>query len=345
MLGLALGAVERGASLTHQLLAYARKQPLKPKTIDLKSLLSGMATLLRRTLGEGVQIKAIMPLDLWAVRIDPHQLENALLNLAVNALHAMPDGGRLIIQASNTTFGEMSDLAIPSLRSSDYVTIAVSDNGVGMPPEILEHALEPFFTTKPIGQGSGLGLSMVLGFADQSGGHLKIKSDAGHGTTVSLYLPRASSDDVQQTQVCRIEASMSKCTEVILVVEDDQFVRQPTVKILTGLGYRTIEACDGPTACRILEQAGPVDLLLTDIMLPNGMNGPELAQWVHSRWPGVKVLYMSGYPGDAVAGDVGTNTQFLSKPFSRENLARIVRTVLGETDATRPRTAYSSLLK
>jgi PAS domain S-box-containing protein len=333
MVGMALDAVERGASLTHQLLAYARKQPLEPKTVDLKSLVSDMTTLLRRTLGEAIAIETIMPLDLWPVRIDPHQLENALLNLAVNSRHAMPDGGKLIIEAYNTKFDEMRSLPNPDLRGSDYVTIAVSDTGVGMSPEILEQALEPFFTTKPIGKGSGLGLSMVLGFAAQSGGHLKISSAAGFGTTVRLDLPRASIDDVQLIQGRRHEASMSKPDEVILVVEDDQFMRGLTVRVLTGLGYRTIEADDGPAACQILEHTGPIDLLLTDIMLPNGMNGRELAQWVRSRRPDVKVLYMSGYPGDAVGGGLGSHTQLLSKPFSKGDLARMVHDVLGATNA------------
>jgi PAS domain S-box-containing protein len=231
MAGMAVQATGRGASLTHQLLAYARQQPLEPRTVNIETLLLGMAGLLGRTLGESVEIKTIMPADLWTTIIDPHQLENALLNLGVNALHAMPDGGKLIIEASNKVLDEFYVELNPDVAPGHYVLIAVTDTGTGMSAEILERILEPFFTTKPVGKGSGLGLSMVHGFVHQSGGHLKIYSEPGLGTTVNLYLPRASTDAESEPNPSRPEAPASKGGELVMVVEDDPHLRRLTLTI------------------------------------------------------------------------------------------------------------------
>jgi PAS domain S-box-containing protein len=332
MAGMALQATGRGASLTHQLLAYARQQPLEPRTVNIETLLSGMAGLLQRTLGESVEIKTIMPADLWTTSIDAHQLENALLNLGVNAGHAMPDGGKLIIEASNKILDETYVTLNPDVAPGSYVAVAVTDTGSGMPPDILRRVLEPFFTTKPVGKGSGLGLSMVDGFVKQSGGHIKIYSEPGLGTTVSLYLPRAWTEAEVKAAPIRQEVPMVGGGEWVMVVEDDQHLRSLTLKILNGVGYRTIEAEDGPAACAMFDTVDRVDLLLTDIVLPGGMNGPEIARLARLRLPDIKVLYMSGYPRDAVFRDrmPVTGTHLLSKPFSKAALAGIVRQVLDE---------------
>ncbi len=336
MARIALEATERGASLTHQLLAYARQQPLEPRTVNIETLLAGMTSLLGRTLGESIDIKMIVPADLWTPNIDPHQLENALLNLAVNALHAMPTGGKLVIEAANKVLDEFYVELNPDVAPGSYVMIAVTDTGTGMSAETLERALEPFFTTKPVGKGSGLGLSMVQGFAKQSGGHLKIYSEVGRGTTVNLYLPKASVADEQQAEPRRREAPLSTGGERVLVVEDDEALRRLTLRVLAGLGYRTIEAEDGPSACLIADQVDSIDLLLTDVVLPNGMYGPELAQRVRERWPAVKVLYMSGYTRDAAFHDrvSDSHMHLISKPFSKAEIALMVRQVLDEGNVT-----------
>ncbi len=336
MAGMALQATGRGASLTHQLLAYARQQPLEPRTVNIETLLSGMAGLLQRTLGESVEIKTIMPADLWTTSIDPHQLENALLNLGVNAGHAMPDGGKLFIEASNKVLDDLYVELNPDVASGSYVAVAVTDTGSGMPPAILQRVLEPFFTTKPVGKGSGLGLSMVDGFVKQSGGHIKIYSEPGLGTTVSLYLPRAWTGAEEETAPNRQEVPTVGGGEWVMVVEDDAHLRSLTIKILNGLGYRTIEAEDGPAACAMFDNVDRIDLLLTDIVLPGGIYGPEIARLARLRLPDVKVLYMSGYPRDAVFRDrmLVTGTHLLSKPFSKAALAGIVRQVLDERPET-----------
>jgi PAS domain S-box-containing protein len=333
MADMALRAADRGASLTHQLLAYARQQPLEPKVVNVETLLADMMALLSRTIGENIEISTVIPPDLWTTTIDPHQLENAILNLAVNARDAMPNGGKLIIECANKVFD--NDYVEQNLEAlpGQYVTIAVTDTGTGMSKDILERVLEPFFTTKPVGKGSGLGLSMVHGFAKQSGGHLKIYSEPGHGTTINLHLPKASAVVCEQRTPSRqSDLPPSKGGEHVLVVEDDQDLRTLTLRILAGLGYHTIEAPDGPAACLILEQPGPIDLLLTDVVLPNGMQGPALAEQAQLRRPGLKVLFMSGYPRDAVFRDglLDNRMTLLTKPFPKAELARMVRDILDD---------------
>jgi PAS domain S-box-containing protein len=336
MVAMALGATERGASLTHRLLAFARQQPLEPKSIDIGVLLSEMASLLNRTLGENIEIKTAAPFDLWMASADPHQLENALLNLAVNASHAMPDGGKLTIGAANKVFDSLYIQQNVDVLPGEYVAISVSDTGSGIPAEILDRILEPFFTTKPVGKGSGLGLSMVHGFAKQSNGNLKIYSEVGYGTTVNLYLPRASIDVGHVPAARGPEIMASTGGEVILVVEDDPDLRDLTPRILEGLGYRTITAEDGPDACLLLDRTDHIDLLLTDVILPKGINGPDIARHGTLRKPGLKVLFMSGYPSDAVLRDglLENGMRLLSKPFPKAELARLVRQLLDERDDT-----------
>jgi PAS domain S-box-containing protein len=337
MANMAIQAAERGANLTHQLLAYARQQPLEPKVVNVENLLSAMTALLSRTIGENIEIKIIIPADLWTTRIDPHQLENALLNLAINARDAMPDGGKLIIKCANKVFDDIYVDQNVDVTPGQYVTIAVTDTGMGMSKETLERVLEPFFTTKPVGKGSGLGLSMVHGFAKQSGGHLKIYSEPGHGTTVNLHLPKATEDSVEHHATSHpAELPIANGGEVVLVVEDDRDLRSLTLRILKGLGYQTVDAGDGPDACRILEQTDRIDLLLTDVVLPNGMPGPELARLARLRRPALKVIYMSGYPRDAVFRDglLDNRMPLLTKPFPKSDLARKVREILDESDAS-----------
>jgi PAS domain S-box-containing protein len=324
----ALRAAKRGASLTHQLLAYSRQQPLSPDIVRIGDLLLEMSELLDRTLGETIAIRSDIAADLWPARIDPNQLANAILNLAVNARDAMPDGGKLTIEASNTTLDRDYADRNAEVLPGPYVLVALTDTGIGMSKEIMERALEPFFTTKEVGQGSGLGLSMVYGFAKQSSGHLKIYSEPGRGTTVRLYLPKAESD-------CKAPAkphephpiSASPSGETILVVEDDSMVRALAVRILAGLGYRTFEAPDGATATAVLDTVGSVDLLLTDVVLPRGISGPQLARQAQARLPGLQVLYMSGYTRNAIIhnGVLDQGVHLLTKPFLKQELALAVR--------------------
>ena len=322
-------AAERGAELTHRLLAFSRKQTLQPRAVDLKALLGGMINLLDRTLGETIEIKTLSAQGLWWAEVDPGQLENALLNLVVNARDVMPEGGTLVIEASNANLDEASAHYHADLTPGDYVILAVSDSGSGMSPEVLERAFEPFFTTKEAGQGSGLGLAMVYGFAKQSGGHVTIYSEQGHGTTVKLYLPRmreeaAGAGDGTVTEVPRAKG------ETVLVVEDDADVRQLAVAMLEGLGYRVLQAPDGPAALVILDNCPPPELLLSDLVLPRGLSGPDVAEKVKRALPAIKVLFMSGYANHAARHRslAMTDAELLNKPFSMRELALKVRGAL-----------------
>ncbi len=327
----ALRAAKRGASLTHQLLAYSRQQPLSPDIVKIGDLLLEMSELLERTLGETITIRSDIDTDLWPARIDPNQLANTILNLAVNARDAMPEGGKLTIEASNTILDREYADRNAEVLPGPYVLVALTDTGTGMSKQVLDRALEPYFTTKEIGQGSGLGLSMVYGFAKQSGGHLKIYSEPGRGTTVRLYLPKAESDikePVQPREQVSIPAKPG--SETVLVVEDEPMVRALAIRILAGLGYRTFEAQDGPTAVSVLDTAGPIDLLLTDVVLPRGMSGPQLARQAQARHPGLQVLYMSGYTRNAIIhnGVLDQGVHLLTKPFLKQELALAVRNCL-----------------
>ncbi len=271
----AISSVNRGASLTQRLVAYARQQPLEPKVLQIDHLVWEMTELLRRSLGETIQIQTLLPRGLWKTRIDPNQMENALLNLAVNARDAMPDGGRLTIEAQNATLDSDYTRDYDDLGPGEYVMLAVSDTGSGMTAQVVERALEPFFTTKPVGKGGGLGLSMVYGFVKQSGGHLKIYSEPGCGTTVKLYLPRAGA--AANTSGVDQSESGGQAVETILLVEDDANIRKLVAAMLNSLSYKVVDAEDGPSALTALAAGGKPDMLLTDMVLPRGMNGSDLA--------------------------------------------------------------------
>jgi PAS domain S-box-containing protein len=324
-------ASTRGAELTQRLLAFSRRQPLQPKVVDLGGFVDGMTGMLSRTLGETIEVKTVSAPDLWPTVADPGQVENALLNLAINARHAMPRGGKLIIESANVAFDDDYAAAQEEVRPGDYVMLAVSDTGHGIAPAVLPHVFEPFFTTKDVGEGSGLGLSMVYGFAKQSAGHVTIFSEPDRGTTVKLYLPRAGA--AAGPRESRPAAAVPRCRgETVLVVEDDPDVRKLAVAYLRTLGYEVIEAADAEAALAALTNAPRLQLLLSDVVLPGGMNGPDLAAEVQSRRPETKVLYMSGYPEHTIAGHspLDDGAELINKPFRQRDLAIKLRAVLDE---------------
>jgi signal transduction histidine kinase/CheY-like chemotaxis protein len=330
LLDRAIDATERGAALTHRLLAFARKQTLDIQDVDVAALLAGMDNMLRRSLGETVEIRVRNPADLWLCEIDPAQLEQALLNLAVNARDAMPGGGWLAIETSNSQISETYAGEHAEVVSGDYVLLSVSDSGSGMTQEVQEQIFEPFFTTKDVGKGTGLGLSMVFGFIKQSRGHLTVYSEPGHGTTFGLYLPRSLAATITTVASGPEDAPRSKTGEVILVVEDDANLRDLVEAMLLRLGYGVHVTGDGREALSVLLAAPRVDLLLTDVVLPGGMSGLALAEMAHEERPALKVLCMSGYAEDAIAqhGRLAPGTEVLAKPFSLEDLGRKLRVVL-----------------
>ena len=286
---------ERAAALTQRLLAFSRRQPLAPKPLDVDKLVQGMSDLLHRSLGEIVRLEIVTSPGLWRIEADPNQLEAALLNLAVNARDAMPGGGVLTVETANARLDEAYAQQNAEVPPGQYVCIAVTDTGSGMPKELLEKVFEPFFTTKEVGKGTGLGLSMVYGFVKQSGGHVKLYSEEGKGTTVRMYLPRMLGEAAPEAEAEIVPGlEVSRAAETILVVEDDDDVRAYTVNVLRDLGYRVIEAHDGLSALRLLERQGaPVELLFTDVVMP-GMSGRELADEARKIQPDLRVLYTSG---------------------------------------------------
>ncbi len=322
-------AAQRGSELTQRLLAFSRRQSLDPRPVDLDAHVVGMLDLLRRTLGATIEILVRSGDGLWPALADPGQVENALLNLVLNARDAMPQGGRLTLETSNVSFDKTAAAAIGDLAPGDYVMLSVSDSGEGMSPETVEHAFEPFFTTKGVGQGSGLGLSMVYGFAKQSDGHVAIDSQAGKGTTVSLYLPRALAG-VLASRPDWERAAPEGRGETVLVVEDEPEVLDLTATLLEGLGYDVVKAPDGSAALAALDGPSRVDLLLSDVVLPGGLAGPDLAGQIKERRPGIKVLFMSAYPDQAVRGnDIASHgAELLAKPFRKKDLAQKVRAAL-----------------
>jgi CheY-like chemotaxis protein len=327
----ALRAADRGAGLIRQLLAFSRRQVLSPETVDLNELAAGMDDLLRRTLGDHVEIEMALHAGTWPSLADKGQVENALLNLAINARDAMAGGGKLTIETGNVHLDEDYAAANPEVTPGDYALLAVTDTGSGMPPEVIARAFEPFFTTKGLGKGTGLGLSMIYGFAKQSGGHLKIYSEVGHGTTVRLYLPRQRAGQaVAAVPAKPVPSDNPRGGEAILVVEDDPLVRNLVAMQLRDLGYRVVEAADGPKARTILDSDQPIDLMLTDIVMPGGLTGRQLAEMAQRRRPGLKTVYTSGYTEDSIThqGRLDPGVHFLSKPFRRQDLALKIRTVL-----------------
>ena len=322
---------ERAAILTQRLLAFSRRQPLAPKIIDPNKLVSGMSDMLHRTLGETYEVETVTGSGLWRVEADPNQLESALLNLAINARDAMPMGGKLTVETANAHLDRDYAKRHSGVSPGQYAVICVTDTGSGMDPDTAERAVEPFFTTKDVGKGTGLGLSMVYGFVKQSGGHLKIYSEPGEGTTVKIYLPRHQGPEQATEAEAQSDAPAGVDGETILICEDDEDVRAYSAEVLRELGYRVIEAADGETTLRLLaSENGRVDLLFTDIVLPGGMTGAVVAERARAAQPGLKVLFTTGYARNAIVhhGRLDPGVELLSKPFAYADLAARIRDLL-----------------
>ena len=325
----ALHGADRAAQLTRQLLAFARRQPLEPRVVNLGRMVGEMAEMLRRMLGEAIEVETIIAKNLWNTLADPAQVESALLNLAINARDAMPQGGRLTIEVANATLDADYAQRNSEVEPGEYVLIAVSDTGHGMTPEVAARVFEPFFTTKGEEKGTGLGLSMVYGFVRQSNGHVQLYSEVDQGTTVKIFLPRAHQDETLDAPV--VTGPLEGRSEVILVVEDDELVRASSVGMLRDLGYTCLHAPDGAAALAMLRGGSKVDLLFTDVVMPGPIRGRELAIEAQTLRPGLPVLFTSGYTDDAIVHDgrLDPGIQLLSKPFTREDLARRIRGLLG----------------
>jgi signal transduction histidine kinase/CheY-like chemotaxis protein len=331
-------ASRSAAKLTHRLLAFARRQPLEPVRTDCNRLVSEMSEMLRRTLGETIHFETVLGGGLWPTFADPSQLESALLNLAVNAQHAMPAGGHLTIETANAYLDEAYASRFDELEPGQYVQISVADSGTGIPPEILDRVFEPFFTTKATGSGSGLGLAMVHGFAKQSGGHVRIYSEVGHGTTVKMYFPRftegaAVAANPGGIDPAAAEIEPARAEETILVVEDNEGVREYACSVLQELGYIVREAADGGEALAIVESGARIDLLFTDVVLPGGMSGRQLSDSVVEMRPGLPVLFTTGYTRNAIVhhGRLDPGVNLLGKPYTQQDLARKLRQLLRAT--------------
>jgi len=321
----AMTSANRAAALTHRLLAFARRQPLIPKSVDANALVVSLEDLLRRTIGETIDLDIVASAGLWCTLCDPNQLESALLNLAINARDAMPDGGKLTIITANARIDGI-DADTPALLPGDYIRIEVSDTGTGMSPEVAARAFDPFFTTKPIGQGTGLGLSMIYGFARQSNGHVLIDSKLGAGTSVKLYLPRHHGDAAMERVASAAADDVAATGETVLVVEDEPVVRSVIMEMLQDQGYRALEAVDGPSGLRILRLNERIDLLVTDVGLP-GMNGRQLADQARETRPDLKILFITGYAENVAIADgfLQPGMEMITKPFDLDNLSRRIR--------------------
>jgi two-component system NtrC family sensor kinase len=343
LLNSARQASERAATLVQRLLAYSRQHPLEVKSVEINKLVQGMSELLRRTIGEAITVETVLAGGLWKTAIDPNQLENALLNLAINARDAMPTGGRLTIETANNYLDE--DYVIEhagDVAHGQYVLVAISDSGSGMSREVLDRAFEPFFTTKPTGVGTGLGLSMVYGFVKQSGGHIKIYSEENEGTAIKLYFPRlADNNDLPAWQPVEIEDKIAADTDdladTILLVEDDEEVNRFATEVLREDGYSVIATYEAQSALRLLDANPSIKLLFTDVILPGGMNGRQLADEALRRRPDLKVLYATGYTRNAIIhqGRLDADVELLNKPFTHDVLTRKVKQIL-EAAAEKP---------
>ncbi|BFO55642.1 ATP-binding protein [Acidovorax sacchari] len=323
------GAARRAASLTHRMLAFSRRQTLDPKPTDVNRLVRGMEELIRRTIGPETELEVVNAVGLWTTHVDPHQLESALLNLCINSRDAMPGGGRLTIETANAWMDERAGRE-RDLPPGQYVSLCVTDTGTGMAPEVMRRIFEPFFTTKPIGMGTGLGLSMVYGFARQSGGQVRAYSEPGMGTTMCIYLPRheAQPEDSDIPTLQLPEAGEG--SGVVLVVDDEPSVRSLVVEVLHEMGYQTIEAHDGPSALQVLQSRTHLDLLITDVGLPGGMNGRQLADGGRLTRPDLQILFITGYAENAAVGNghLERGMHVLTKPFTLDALAHRVRTLI-----------------
>jgi PAS domain S-box-containing protein len=329
----ALVGVNRGSKLASQLLAFGRRQPLDPKVVNLGRLMRNMEDMLQRATGEGIEIETVVSVGLWNSLVDPAQIENALLNLAINARDAMEGYGKLTIEAGNSLIDDEYARRFDGLEPGQYVSVSLSDTGSGIAPHLLEKVIEPFFSTKPDGKGTGLGLSMVYGFVKQSGGHIRIYSEVGEGTTVRMYLPR--SDQREDIEVERPIVPIVGGKETILVAEDDEGVRATVVEMLMDLGYAVLTASDAAAALTIVESGAHIDLLFTDVVMPGPLRSTDLAKHVKERTPNVAVLFTSGYTENSIVhgGRLDQGVQLLSKPYTREQLARKIRHVLDNREA------------
>jgi CheY-like chemotaxis protein len=317
------------------MLSFARKQPLQSRNIDLNEIVTRAGGMLQRTIGEDIHIKLALEASLWPALADPSQIEDVILNLAVNARDAMPNGGELLIETANIHLDEQYAAHHLEVAAGDYVSVVVTDSGSGMPPDVVERVFEPFFTTKEVGKGTGLGLSMVYGFVKQSRGHVKVYSEVGHGTSIKLYLPRAEVPAGEAAQANARPVANPGGSESILVVEDSATVRSMSAGILRALGYRVREAEDGVTALTILREPGEIDLLFTDLIMPNGIDGQELWRQARVLRPGLRALFTSGYSEQFLKGRGATEAgvPLLNKPYRTRALAEAVRAVL---DRPRP---------
>jgi PAS domain S-box-containing protein len=321
----AQAGVSRGAALTHRLLAFARRQTLDPQPISPNRLIVGMEELIRRSVGPAITLSTVLATDLATALCDPHQLENAILNLCINSRDAMPDGGHLTIETANTRLNEAG------VEPGQYIAVSVTDTGTGMPPDVLTRAFDPFYTTKPIGQGTGLGLSMIYGFAKQSGGHARIRSKMGDGTTVCIYLPRHSGEVAEKIEVAKAPvAARARSGETILIVDDDPTVRMLITEVLEELGYGAIEVADSNSGLKVLRSDVRIDLLITDVGLPGGMNGRQMAEVGRQGRPKLPVLFITGYAEVAAIG--GANLEpgmhVMTKPFAMAAMASRIKAII-----------------
>jgi PAS domain S-box-containing protein len=326
----AMSLAQRAATLTHRLLAFSRRQPLDPKPVNANQLVSSMEDLLRRTIGPLHALEIVTAGGLWTTQCDHNQLESAILNLAINARDAMPDGGKLTIETCNAHLDNAYVAAQRDVTPGQYICICITDTGTGMTPDVIARAFEPFFTTKPLGQGTGLGLSMVYGFAKQSEGHLKIYSEVGQGTTIKIYLPRHRGPAEEELSVeSSYEVPRAEAGETVLVVEDEPVIRDLIVEVLQDLGYRALEAADGPSGLKVLQSRQRIDLLVTDVGLP-GINGRQLADQARETRRDLKVLFITGYAENATLanGFLDPGMKMITKPFAIEALATRIRTII-----------------
>ena len=326
----AQGAAKRATALTHRLLAFSRRQTLDPKPTDVNRLVTGMQEMIQRTVGPGIPVEVVGASGLWTALVDPPQLENALLNLCINARDAMPDGGRITIETANKWLDERASRQ-RDIPEGQYLALSVTDTGTGMPPDVIARVFEPFFTTKPIGEGTGLGLSMIYGFAKQSGGQVRIYSEVDRGTTVAIYLPRHYGEADAQHGATKLDAlARSEQGATVLVVDDEPTVRMLVTDVLEDLGYASIVAGDSTAGLKVLQSGVAIALLVTDVGLPGGMTGRQMAAAARLKRPDLKVLFITGYAENAVLGHghLAPGMEVLTKPFAMDAMAARIQSLI-----------------
>ena len=329
-MGAAQGAAKRAAALTHRLLAFSRRQTLDPKPTDVDRLVRGMQEMIQRTVGPSIPVEVVGVSGLWPALVDPSQLENALLNLCINARDAMPDGGRITVETHNKWIDERASSKL-DMPEGQYLSLCVTDTGTGMSPEVIARVFEPFFTTKPIGEGTGLGLSMIYGFAQQSGGQVRIYSEVGEGSTICIYLPRHYGEVSKEIVAARPEARPGSAqSATVLIVDDEPTVRMLVTDILEDLGYLAIEAGDSAAGLKILQSDVTINLLVTDVGLPGGMNGRQMADAGRVNRPDLKVLFITGYAENAVLGNghLAPGMAVMTKPFAMDAMTDRIRSMI-----------------